>query len=60
MRSTVNILALLAFTSLSVQAADSKLVVYTSQAPEIAQQTIDAFKAENPGIDVTWTRNGTT
>ncbi|MFS2221229.1 ABC transporter substrate-binding protein [Pantoea sp. B65] len=41
-------------------AADGKLVVYTSQAPEIAQQTIDAFKAANPGIEVEWTRNGTT
>jgi len=60
MRSSVKTLALLAFTALSAQAADNKLVVYTSQAPEIAQQTIDAFKAANPGIDVTWTRNGTT
>ncbi|MCU5771819.1 ABC transporter substrate-binding protein [Erwiniaceae bacterium BAC15a-03b] len=41
-------------------AADGKLVVYTSQAPEIAQQTIDAFKAARPGIEVEWTRNGTT
>lgn len=41
-------------------AADGKLVVYTSQAPEIAQQTIDAFKAANPGVEVEWTRNGTT
>ncbi|ROR13386.1 ABC transporter substrate-binding protein [Erwinia sp. JUb26] len=60
MRSTVKILSLLAFTSLSAQAADGKLVVYTSQAPEIAQQTIEAFKAANPGIEVSWTRNGTT
>ncbi|WP_210507610.1 ABC transporter substrate-binding protein [Pantoea ananatis] len=36
------------------------LVVYTSQAPEIAQQTMDAFKAAYPGIQVEWTRNGTT
>lgn len=40
-------------------AADGKLVVYTSQAPEIAQKTIDAFKAANPGVEVEWTRNGT-
>jgi len=60
MRTSVKILALLAFTSLSAQAADGRLVVYTSQAPEIAQQTIEAFKAANPGIDVAWTRNGTT
>ncbi|MBP2168405.1 iron(III) transport system substrate-binding protein [Erwinia toletana] len=50
--------ALLATTTAA--AADGKLVVYTSQAPEIAQQTIDAFKAANPAIEVEWTRNGTT
>lgn len=61
MRSTIKILAMLVgFSSLSAMAADGKLVVYTSQAPEIAQQTIDAFKAANPGIEVSWTRNGTT
>ena len=62
MRSKVNVLVLTALFSLSATAfaADGKLVVYTSQAPEIAQQTIDAFKAANPGIDVSWTRNGTT
>lgn len=46
-----------------LQAADApggKLVVYTSQAPEIAQQTIDAFKAAYPAVEVEWTRNGTT
>jgi iron(III) transport system substrate-binding protein len=37
-----------------------KLVIYTSQAPEIAQQTIDAFKAAYPSLQVEWTRNGTT
>lgn len=45
------------------QAADApagKLVIYTSQTPEIAQQTIDAFKQAQPTIDVSWTRNGTT
>lgn len=61
MRNTIKNLALLVgFSSLSAMAADGKLVVYTSQAPEIAQQTMDAFKAANPGIDVSWTRNGTT
>lgn len=61
MRSTIKILALLVgFSSLSAVAADGKLVVYTSQAPEIAQQTMDAFKAANPGIEISWTRNGTT
>jgi iron(III) transport system substrate-binding protein len=51
---------LLATCSLTAIAAEGKLVIYTSQAPEIAQQTIDAFKAANPGIEVEWTRNGTT
>lgn len=60
MRSTITFLALLAGFSSLTAAADGRLVVYTSQAPEIAQQTIDAFKAANPGIEVQWTRNGTT
>lgn len=42
------------------EAPSGKLVIYTSQAPEIAQQTIDAFKAAYPGIQVEWSRNGTT
>lgn len=42
------------------QTLGGKLVVYTSQAPEIAQQTIDAFKAAYPSIQVEWSRNGTT
>uniref|UniRef100_UPI003BABBF05 ABC transporter substrate-binding protein n=1 Tax=Stappia sp. TaxID=1870903 RepID=UPI003BABBF05 len=36
-----------------------KLVLYTSQSPEQAQQTVDAFQAEHPEIEVEWTRNGT-
>ncbi|MCQ4103393.1 ABC transporter substrate-binding protein [Erwinia persicina] len=60
MRSTITVLALLTGFSSFTATADSRLVVYTSQAPEIAQQTIDAFKAANPGIEVQWTRNGTT
>ncbi|WP_370529936.1 ABC transporter substrate-binding protein [Pantoea sp. ME81] len=41
-------------------APSGKLVIYTSQAPEIAQQTVDAFKAAYPKVEVEWTRNGTT
>lgn len=44
----------------AAETASGKLVVYTSQAPEIAQQTIDAFKAAYPDVQVEWTRNGTT
>lgn len=36
------------------------LVLYTSQPNEDAQQTVDAFKAANPGIEVEWVRDGTT
>ncbi|MDO6585096.1 ABC transporter substrate-binding protein [Salipiger sp. 1_MG-2023] len=39
--------------------ADTTLTLYTSQAPEIAQQTVDAFEAAYPDITVEWTRNGT-
>ncbi|WP_369787972.1 ABC transporter substrate-binding protein [Rouxiella sp. WC2420] len=42
------------------EAVSGKLVIYTSQAPEIAQQTIDAFKAAYPSLQVEWSRNGTT
>ncbi|CAH1659027.1 ABC transporter substrate-binding protein [Chelatococcus asaccharovorans] len=35
------------------------LTLYTSQSPEIAQQTVDAFQAKHPDIKVEWTRNGT-
>ncbi|MET3077147.1 MULTISPECIES: ABC transporter substrate-binding protein [Pantoea] len=46
--------------SFADEAPAGKLVVYTSQAPEIAQQTMDAFKAAYPNVQVEWTRNGTT
>ena len=41
----------------AAQAAD--LVLYTSQPNEDAQATVDGFKAENPGIDIEWVRDGT-
>ena len=40
-------------------AASGKLIVYTSQLEADAQQTVDAFKKVCPGIDVQWTRTGT-
>jgi iron(III) transport system substrate-binding protein len=40
-------------------AADGKLVLYTSQPNADAQQTIDAFKAKNPKVEVTFVRDGT-
>lgn len=65
MRTTLNALLitsgiLLSGTVMADDAPAGTLVVYTSQAPEIAQQTMDAFKAAYPNIKVEWTRNGTT
>jgi len=37
-----------------------KLVLYTSQPNKDAQQTVDAFKAKYPKVEVEWIRNGTT
>lgn len=53
------LLSLVIVASAAQAAPQGKLVVYTSQAPEIAQQTIDAFKAAHPEIQVEWSRNGT-
>ncbi|MET0568071.1 MAG: ABC transporter substrate-binding protein [Hyphomicrobiaceae bacterium] len=36
-----------------------KLVLYTSQPNTDAQQTIDAFKARHPNIDISFVRDGT-
>lgn len=65
MRTSFNVLMLasglvMSAASLADEAPAGKLVVYTSQAPEIAQQTMDAFKAAYPNVQVEWTRNGTT
>jgi iron(III) transport system substrate-binding protein len=65
MRTTLNVLMLasgfvISAASFADEAPAGKLVVYTSQAPEIAQQTMDAFKAVYPNVQVEWTRNGTT
>lgn len=40
-------------------ASAETLTLYTSQSPEIARQTVDAFQAKHPDIRVEWTRNGT-
>ncbi|RMC31570.1 ABC transporter substrate-binding protein [Paracoccus alkanivorans] len=39
--------------------AETTLTLYTSQPPEQAQSTVDAFEAAHPDIKVEWTRNGT-
>jgi iron(III) transport system substrate-binding protein len=42
------------------QALSGKLVVYTSQLEKDAQQTVDTFRKNHPGVEVEWTRSGTT
>src|ERR1700760_3923265 len=42
-----------------VRAQEGKLVLYTSQPNTDAQQTIDAFKAKYPKVDITFVRDGT-
>ncbi|HEV7414854.1 ABC transporter substrate-binding protein [Tianweitania sediminis] len=51
--------ALVAGSLFPAFAADGKLVLYTSQPNTDAQQTVDAFKAANPGVEVEWVRDGT-
>ncbi len=47
-------------TTSAAQAVSGKLVIYTSQPNKDAQQTVDAFIADNPGVEVEWVRDGTT
>ena len=49
----------LAATLMSSAAFAETLTLYTSQPPEQAQETVDAFMAAHPDITVEWTRNGT-
>jgi len=51
--------AVLAAASASL-AAEGTLTLYTSQPNNDAQQTVDAFMAKNPGVKVTFVRDGTT
>jgi len=44
----------------AAQAPTGRLVLYTSQLQQDAQQTVDAFRRVNPGVQVDWTRDGTT
>lgn len=40
-------------------AVEGKLVLYTSQPNTDAQQTIDAFKAKYPKVEISFVRDGT-
>ncbi|WP_244629542.1 ABC transporter substrate-binding protein [Martelella limonii] len=57
----LSMLALATVSALAFSAAHAEetITLYTSQAPEQAQETVDAFEAANPDIKVNWTRNGT-
>ncbi|CAN7338107.1 ABC transporter substrate-binding protein [Bosea sp. LjRoot9] len=48
-----------ALASTAAPAAEGKLVLYTSQPNTDAQQTIDAFKALYPKVEVSFVRDGT-
>ncbi|WP_158967091.1 ABC transporter substrate-binding protein [Chachezhania sediminis] len=47
-------------TGASAEGPSGKLVLYTSQPNADAQQTVDAFKAKYPDVEVDWFRDGTT
>lgn len=53
--------AVLAFLwlGLGAEAQEGRLVIYTSQPNTDAQQTIDAFKAKYPKVDISFVRDGT-
>ncbi|QDY70589.1 ABC transporter substrate-binding protein [Qingshengfaniella alkalisoli] len=47
-------------TGAMAQDVSGKLVLYTSQPNADAQQTVDAFTAKYPDVEVEWFRDGTT
>lgn len=52
--------ALMLTTSAALADPSGKLVIYTSQPNADAQQTVDAFTAQYPDVEVEWIRDGTT
>ena len=58
-RSAALALAVAVVVSSTAMAAEGKLVLYTSQPNADAQQTLDAFKAKNPKVDISFVRDGT-
>ena len=57
---TTAALALSLSTAALASDVAGKLVLYTSQPNADAQQTVDAFSAKYPGVEVEWIRDGTT
>jgi iron(III) transport system substrate-binding protein len=60
LKSLAAALALTVVAPLAVQAAEGRLVLYTSQPNADAQATVDAFTAAYPDVEVEWVRDGTT
>ena len=62
MTRTLSLAALAAVFGTTIQAQDvsGTLVLYTSQPNADAQQTVDAFIAKYPDVEVDWFRDGTT
>ena len=60
MRTLLSALALTTMLAGPALAASGKLVLYTSQPNADAQQTVDAFTAKHPDVEVEWIRDGTT
>ena len=58
-RFLLPLLATLVPAFAQAQGLSGNLILYTSQPNTDAQQTIDAFKAKNPGVAVTFVRDGT-
>ncbi|MEM6464416.1 MAG: ABC transporter substrate-binding protein [Pseudomonadota bacterium] len=54
------LLALATAGSALAEDVTGKLVLYTSQPNKDAQETVDAFEAKHPGVEVEWIRDGTT
>jgi len=50
---------LIVVATVVARAQEGRLVLYTSQPNQDAQQTIDAFKAKYPKVDITFVRDGT-
>ena len=59
MKSLTSALVIALLATASASAQDGKLVIYTSQPQTDAQQTIDAFKAKHPKVDISFVRDGT-
>ena len=59
-RFVVGTVVVLAAQSALAQAPSGRLVVYTSQPQTDAQATVDAFRRVHPGVEVSFSRDGTT